>query len=87
MSNQSETKSALDIQEGGDHYKGYPIQPVEYCQKNGIQFMEGNAIKYLTRHQDKNGAEDLKKAIHYTQLALEHSYGVRCRVVYEEPEK
>lgn len=80
-------ESALNLQEGGNHYKGFRIQPVEYCQKNGIQFMEGNAIKYLTRHQDKNGAEDLKKAIHYTQLALEHSYGVRCCVVYEEPEK
>lgn len=83
MSGENE-KSALDRQEGGDHYKGYEIQPVEYCQKNGISFMEANAIKYLTRHADKNGIEDLKKAMHYTQLALEHEYGVKCDVIYKE---
>lgn len=32
-------------------------------------------IKYVTRHASKNGAEDLRKAIHYCQLLLELEYG------------
>ena len=32
-----------------------------------LTFNIGNAIKYLWRHEDKNGIEDLKKAIWYIQ--------------------
>lgn len=68
-------KSALDVQEGGNHYKTLGIQPVEYIQANGLDYFQGNIVKYVTRHKSKNGAEDLKKAIHYCQLALEMQYG------------
>ena len=63
--------SALDKQEGGTHYKDMPIQPIDYIVKNGLGFREGNVIKYVTRHQSKNGAEDIKKAIHYLEMILE----------------
>lgn len=66
--------SALDVQVAGEHYK-LPIQPIEYIYKNKLGFLEGNVIKYITRHKDKNGAEDIKKAIHYCQLLLEIEYG------------
>lgn len=66
---------SLDKQEGGDHYKKLIIQPVEYIMKNNLDFLQGNMIKYATRHKDKNGAEDLRKVIHYAQLALELQYG------------
>lgn len=62
---------ALDVQEGGDHYKTKKIQPVEYIMANGIGFMEGNVIKYVSRWKDKNGVEDLKKARHYLDLLIE----------------
>ena len=62
--------SALDKQEGGQHYK-LPIQPIEYIVKNGIKYREANVIKYVTRHANKNGAEDIKKAIHYLEMILE----------------
>ena len=68
-------KSALDVQEGGNHYKTLGIQPVEYIQANSLDYFQGNIVKYVTRHKSKNGAEDLKKAIHYCQLALEMQYG------------
>lgn len=68
-------KSALDTQEGGDHYKKYKIQPVEFCQKNKIPYCEANVIKYVTRHNSKNGIEDLNKAIHYLELLKEIEYG------------
>ena len=51
-----------------------PIQPTEFIFKNGIPFIEGNIIKYVTRHREKNGAEDILKAIHYLELILEYDY-------------
>lgn len=66
--------SALEIQEGGSHYKHFAIQPVEYITKNSIPYLEGNVIKYVSRHQSKNGIEDIKKAIHYLQLIAELQY-------------
>lgn len=67
--------SALKTQVGGRHYKDYPIQPVEFCQRNRIPFCEASAIKYLCRHRSKNGIEDLKKARHFIDLLIEIEYG------------
>ena len=69
--------SALDIQQGGSHYKDCAIQPIEFIHANGLDFFQGNMVKYATRHKAKNGAEDLKKVIHYAQLALELQYGIK----------
>ena len=63
--------SALDKQPGGDHYQKRAIQPIEYIIKNGMNFLEGNVIKYVTRYKDKGGKQDLEKAIHYLELLLE----------------
>ena len=60
---------------GGDHYSKYKIQPIDYITDNGLDYIEGNVIKYITRHQDKGGAEDIKKAIHYCELLLAEKYG------------
>jgi hypothetical protein len=68
-------KSALDIQIGGGHYKEMEIQPIEFITLNKIPFIEGNCIKYLCRHSNKNGAEDIRKVIHYCKLLLELEYG------------
>ena len=35
---------------------------------------EGNAIKYICRHQSKGKEEDVKKAIHYLEMILERDY-------------
>ena len=67
-------EAALEKQEGGSHYKDMIIQPVEYITANRMGFLEGNVIKYITRHQAKNGAEDIKKAIHYCELILATRY-------------
>lgn len=63
--------SALNTQVGGSHYKDLKIQPVEYIHANGIGFMEGNVVKYVTRWRDKNGIKDLEKAKHYIELLIE----------------
>jgi hypothetical protein len=67
--------SNLDAQEGGDHYKNMAIQPVEFIAANKIQFLDGCVIKRVCRHRAKNGAEDIKKAIHELNLILELEYG------------
>lgn len=67
--------SALEIQEGGSHYKSFKIQPIEFIHANDLDFFQGNIVKYAARHKVKNGAEDLRKVIHYAQLALELQYG------------
>lgn len=66
--------SALDRQVGGRHYKSLAIQPVEYIEKNKIPYTEGCVIKYVTRHREKGGADDLKKAIHFIEMLLEREY-------------
>lgn len=65
---------ALDKQVGGDHYKKYKIQPAEFIAENQIGWHVGNCIKYAVRHQDKNGKQDLEKAIHYLQMEIERCY-------------
>ena len=67
--------SALDIQEGGNHYKKYKIQPIEFVFANNIPVLEANVQKYILRHADKNGMEDLLKARHYLELMAEMYYG------------
>jgi hypothetical protein len=66
--------SALDTQVQGTHYKDMLIQPVEFIVKNNLAFLEANVIKYVCRHRNKNGIEDLNKAIHYLELAKELYY-------------
>ncbi len=66
--------SALDKQVEGDHYKSVKIQPIQYIHANGLGFMEGNVVKYVTRHKNKNKRKDLEKAIHYLELLIELEY-------------
>jgi hypothetical protein len=68
--------SALNVQEGeGDHYKQWPIQPITFIHENSLGFARGNIIKYIMRHDNKNGREDLEKAKHYIDLLIELEYG------------
>ena len=66
---------ARDKQVGGDHYKDSGIQPVDYIYQNNLDFLEGNIIKYTTRHRKKGeGSADIRKVIHYAELILELVY-------------
>jgi len=64
----------LSRQSGGDHYKTLAIQPVEYIHANGLGFLEGNIIKYVTRHAAKGGRQDIEKLIHTAELLLALEY-------------
>jgi hypothetical protein len=72
---EAQANNPLDSQVGGTHYKDLKIQPIEYIYANGLDFFQGNIIKYATRHKNKNGAEDVKKIIHYAELILKLEYG------------
>ena len=76
MLNEAQQVSSNSIQVGGTHYKDMPIQPIEYIMKNGLGYLEGNVIKYVSRHTKKNGVEDIDKAIHYLNLIKEYTYGI-----------
>jgi hypothetical protein len=71
---ETDKKSALDKQVSGNHYKDCGIQPIEYIHANNLNYFEGNAVKYITRHRKKNGKADIEKAIHYLELMLELEY-------------
>lgn len=70
-----ESYNPLSQQEGGDHYKGLAIQPVEFIQANKLSFLEGCVVKRVCRHRAKNKAEDIRKAIHELRLILKLEYG------------
>ena len=66
--------SKLDEQIGGNHYKEMKIQPVEFIYANNIPFIEASVIKYVCRHKNKNGKQDIEKAIHFLQQLIELEY-------------
>jgi len=65
--------SADQKQVGGDHYQT-KIQHHEFVRENKIPWHEGCAIKYIVRHERKNGIQDLLKAVHYIFLMLPFVY-------------
>jgi hypothetical protein len=79
--------SALEVQEGGAHYKTKSIQPVQYWFANSLDAFQGAVVKYITRFREKGGLLDLKKVIHYTQIYIELLYGVRSRIQYDDGQK
>lgn len=68
-------EKAIDKQVGGNHYKNFKIQPIEFTVGNNLGFIEGSIIKYICRYENKNGIEDLKKIKHYVDLLIELKYG------------
>jgi len=62
---------ANKVQVGGTHYKFKDIQPWDAIHAWGLGFFSGNVVKYIARHREKNGVEDLKKARHYLDKLIE----------------
>ena len=69
-----EEPDSTSIQVGGDHYKKMKIQPIDFIMANELDYCQANVIKYVCRYEDKNGVEDLDKAMHYLQLLKEIKY-------------
>jgi hypothetical protein len=61
-------------QVGGQHYKTMKLQHWDIVVANEIPYLEACAMKYIMRHKNKNGKQDLEKAIHFLQKAIEVYY-------------
>ncbi len=59
---------------GGNHYQKYKIQPSKFVVENKLLYPEGCVIKYVVRHQDKGGKQDLEKAKHMIDMIIERDY-------------
>lgn len=55
-------------------YYGTGLDVIDFCQKNNLDFMQGNVIKYVTRYKEKNGKEDLLKAREYIDRIIKEKY-------------
>lgn len=64
--------SANDVQIGGDHYKQFKgMEPWDVITGWNLGYLDGTALKYIARWKHKNGIQDLEKAIHFLQKAIE----------------
>lgn len=59
--------SVNDKQVGGTHYKHQSFQHWDFAVGvvGNDAYLKGCASKYVIRYKDKNGIEDLRKALHY----------------------
>ena len=57
------SNSSYNKQVGGSHYLKYKIQPSKFVIENKLLFPEASVIKYIVRHQDKDGNKDLLKQL------------------------
>lgn len=58
-------------QVGGKHYKRFKIQPWDAILDWKLDYLDGTAVKYLSRWREKGGIEDLQKAIHFIEKQIE----------------
>ena len=57
------------------YYAKYKIDPWTFCIENNVNLPVGSVIKYIMRFQEKNGEEDLNKAIKCIEMMKEYYYG------------
>lgn len=62
---------ANDIQHGGDHYKGAEYQHWDWANDCRLHGLTWAATKYAARWRKKDGEQDVNKAIHYCDKAME----------------
>lgn len=74
--------TANEKQVGGTHYKS-TMECWDYIIANNLGYLEGTAIKYITRWKKKNGIEDIRKAIHFLEKLVEiHSPAANTDTTY-----
>lgn len=71
----SPDSNPLDLQVGGDHYKKFLVQQLEFAMLNGLDACQFSIVKYVTRFRDKGtkeeGVKDLQKARHVLDILIE----------------
>lgn len=61
----------MSKQVGGTHYQK-KIQPWDIIADWNLDYWRGNVIKYVLRAPEKNGVEDIQKAIHYLEYIVDN---------------
>ena len=56
------------------YYAKYKIDPWTFIIENQLGMDVGSVVKYVVRHKDKNGVEDLNKAIKCIEMMKEYYY-------------
>tara|TARA_B100001964_G_C13998441_1_gene493875 strand:- start:232 stop:459 length:228 start_codon:yes stop_codon:yes gene_type:complete len=54
-----------------DYYKKGNIEVTDFILDQSMSFLEGNVVKYLVRHKEKSGIDDLRKARWYLDKLIE----------------
>ncbi|HEX4888568.1 MAG TPA: DUF3310 domain-containing protein [Luteibaculaceae bacterium] len=54
------------------HYQNGKIQPIDFIADQGLDFLEGNVVKYICRYKQKDGIKDLLKAKDYLQRIIDN---------------
>jgi hypothetical protein len=57
------------------HYARFKIEPISFICENGLNFFQGNVVKYVLRHDAKNGLEDIRKAKRYLEMYEKYLQG------------
>ena len=72
---QPEAPSPQADQIGGDHYKHFAIQPIEFSTRNNLGFIQGCVVKRICRYNlpGGKGIQDLEKIIHEIRCLIEIS--------------
>jgi len=79
MITDTEAESVLQDQVGGDHYRSlgehqpWLVLKAWLTEEEYRGYMKGTAIVYLARERNKNGTEDIEKALHTLAGFLELS--------------
>ena len=54
-----------------DYYQRGNIEVTDFILDQSMSFLEGNIVKYLVRHKEKSGIDDLRKARWYLDKLIE----------------
>lgn len=65
------------VQHGGTHYKALKYETWDVILDWGLGYLDGNAVKYLSRWRQKGGIEDLRKAKHYIEKLIEQQEALK----------
>ena len=78
-------------QVGGHHYERLKVEPVKVFATFNFNWFQGEILKYVSRFPFKNGEQDLGKAIHIAQMAVDLKVGEKkkkkvkfTKLVYEK---
>jgi len=66
----NEFQENQDVINPPSHYTQGNIEVWDFIVDQGLDYLEGNVVKYVCRHRYKNGLEDLKKAKQYIEKLI-----------------